>query len=88
MLENLSLFENQMEGQVLFDLEKLNNLKEMNISYNKFSGLISRKLAVLDTLNMTMLNDKGMAVLLNVAMDIERPLVSEEVFKKILVVTQ
>jgi hypothetical protein len=88
MLENLSLFENQMEGQVLFDLEKLNNLKEMNISYNKFSGLISRKLAVLDTLNMTMLNDKGMAVLLNVAMDIERPLVSEEVFSKILVVTQ
>jgi hypothetical protein len=56
MLENLSLFENQMEGQVPFDLE--NNLKEMNISYNKFSGLISRKLAVLDTLNMTMLNDK------------------------------
>jgi hypothetical protein len=46
MLENLSLFENQMEGS--FDLEKLNNLKEMNISYNKFSGLISRKLAVLD----------------------------------------
>jgi hypothetical protein len=31
MLENLSLFENQMEGQP-FDLEKLNNLKEMNIS--------------------------------------------------------
>jgi hypothetical protein len=31
-----------MEGQVPFDLEKLNNLKEMNISYNKFSGLISR----------------------------------------------
>jgi hypothetical protein len=85
MLENLSLFENQMEGQVP-DLEKLNNLKE-NISYNKFSGLISRKLAVLDALNMTMLNDKGMAVL-NVAMDIERPLVSEGSILKILVVTQ
>jgi hypothetical protein len=28
MLENLSLFENQMEGQVPFDLEKLNNLKK------------------------------------------------------------
>jgi hypothetical protein len=42
MLENLSLFENQMEGQVPLCLEKLNNLKEMNISYNKFSGLISR----------------------------------------------
>jgi hypothetical protein len=35
-----------------------------------------------------MLNDKGMAVLLNVAMDIERPLVSEEYSKSILVVTQ
>jgi hypothetical protein len=31
MLENLSLFENQMEVNP-FDLEKLNNLKEMNIS--------------------------------------------------------
>jgi hypothetical protein len=66
-----------MEGQVPFDLEKLNNLKEMNI-YNQFSGLISRKLAVLDTLNMTMVNDKGVAFLLDVAMDIERPLVSED----------
>jgi hypothetical protein len=45
----------------------------MNISYNQFSGLISRKLAVLDTLNMTMVNDKGVAILLDVAMDIERP---------------
>jgi hypothetical protein len=36
-----------------------------------------------------MLNDKGMAVLLNVAMDIERPLVSEgSILKEILVVTQ
>jgi hypothetical protein len=38
----------------------------MNISYNQFSGLISRKL-VLDTLNMTMVNDKGVAILLDVA---------------------
>jgi hypothetical protein len=29
-----------------------------------FNGLISRNLAILDTLNMTMLNDKGVAVLL------------------------
>jgi hypothetical protein len=41
MLENLSLFENQMEGQVPFDLEKI-KLKEMNISYNQFEWLISR----------------------------------------------
>ena len=51
-----------MEGQVPFDLEKLNNLKEMNISYNMFSGLVSKNLAQLDTLNMTMINDKGLAV--------------------------
>jgi hypothetical protein len=31
-----------------------------------FNGLISRNLAILDTLNMTMLNDKGVAVLLEV----------------------
>jgi hypothetical protein len=48
------------------ELEKLDNLKEMNISYNMFNGLISRNLAILDTLNMTMLNDKGVAVLLEV----------------------
>jgi hypothetical protein len=50
----------------------------MNISYNQFSGLISRRLAVLDTLNMTMLNEKGVAVLLDVSMDIDRTLVSED----------
>jgi hypothetical protein len=33
---------------------------------------------VLDTLNMTMVNDKGVAMLLDVAMDIDRPLVSED----------
>ena len=72
------MFENKFEGQVPFELEKLNQLKEMNISYNMFSGLTSRKLAVLDTLNMTMFNDKGMAVLLGVTMEFQRPLVSEE----------
>lgn len=51
-----------MDGQVPFDLEKLNNLKEMNISYNMFSGLVSKNLAKLDTLNMTMINEKGLAV--------------------------
>jgi hypothetical protein len=42
--ENLSLFDNKMNGQVPLELEKLNNLKEMNISYNMFNGLISRNL--------------------------------------------
>ena len=43
-----------------------------------FSGLVSRKLAVLDTLNLTMVNDRGVAVLMDVKMEIERPLVSED----------
>jgi UDP-galactopyranose mutase len=76
-LENLSLFENNMDGQVPFDLEKLNNLKEMNISYNMFSGLVSRNLSQLDTLNMTMINDKGVAVVLPVR-DKNSALASEE----------
>jgi hypothetical protein len=67
-LENLSLFENNLEGQVPFDLEKLKNLKEMNISYNMFNGLVSRNLAQLDTLNMTMINDKGVASTLKIDM--------------------
>jgi hypothetical protein len=50
----------------------------MNISYNMFSGLVSRKLAVLDTLNLTMFNDRGVAVLMDINIDIERPLVSED----------
>jgi hypothetical protein len=47
--ENLSLFDNKMNGQVPSELEKLDNLKEMNISY-MFNGL-SRNLAILDALN-------------------------------------
>jgi hypothetical protein len=30
------------------------------------------------SLNMTMVNDKGLAILMNVAMAVERPLVSED----------
>jgi hypothetical protein len=57
----------------------LNGLKEMNISYNKFNGLVTKKLAMLDTLNMTMVNESGVAYLMNVAVDIDkRPIVSEE----------
>ena len=65
-LETLSLFDNKMEGQVPFDIEKLNNLKEMNISYNMFSGFVSKNLAQLDTLNMKMINNEGLAVVLKV----------------------
>lgn len=77
-LENLSLFDNKMDGQVPFELENLNNLKEMNISYNRFKGLVSKDLAVLDTLNMTMLNEQGMIVLLDVATNRNSAIVSED----------
>jgi hypothetical protein len=40
----------------------------MNISYNMFNGLVSRNLAQLDTLNMTMINDKGVASTLKIDM--------------------
>ncbi|MFV8358486.1 Two component regulator three Y domain protein, partial [Flavobacterium sp. XS1P32] len=77
-LENLSLFDNKMNGQVPLELEKLDNLKEMNISYNMFNGLISKNLAILDTLNMTMLNDKGVAVLLEVSTSKNTAIASED----------
>ena len=54
---------------VPIDLEKLGNLKEMNISYNMFNGLVSRNLAKLDTLNMTMVNEQGVATTLKVSID-------------------
>jgi hypothetical protein len=67
-----------MSGQVPFDLEKLNNLKELNISYNQFSGLVSKDMAKLDELNMTMINDKGVAQVLKVTLDKNTAIVSEE----------
>jgi hypothetical protein len=67
-----------MNGQVPFELEKLNNLKEMNISYNQFNGLVSKSLSKLDILNMTMINEKGVAVMLDVEMDKNTAIVSEE----------
>ena len=68
-METLSLFENKMDGQVPFDLEKLKNLKEMNISYNMFNGFVTKNLAKLDTLNMTMVNEQGVATTLKVNID-------------------
>jgi hypothetical protein len=62
-------FENKMDVTVPFDLEKLKNLKEMNISYNMFNGFVSRNLAKLDTLNMTMINEQGVATTLKVSID-------------------
>ena len=79
MLENLSLFDNIMDGQVPLELDKLANLKEMNISYNKFNGLVTKNMATLDTLNMTMINKEGVAVVLNVTtMDNNKWIASED----------
>jgi hypothetical protein len=39
---------------------------------------VSKDLAVLDTLNMTMLNEQGITVLLNVSMDRNSAIVSED----------
>ena len=58
-----------MDGQIPFDLEKLGNLKEMNISYNMFNGLVSKNLSKLDALNMTMVNEQGVATTLKVNAD-------------------
>ena len=77
-LENLSLFENNLDGQVPFDLEKLRNLKEMNISYNKFNGLVSRHLAQLDMLNMTMINEQGVATALKVDLNRNSAIAADE----------
>ena len=48
------------------DLEKIKNLREMNLSYNRFSGAVSKHLADLDKMHLTMVNDQGTAVALEV----------------------
>jgi len=50
----------------------------MNISYNMFYGQVSKSLALLDTLNMTMLNNNGATVLLSVNLDKNKAIVSED----------
>ncbi|MBF6608951.1 MAG: Two component regulator three Y domain protein, partial [Flavobacterium sp.] len=57
-------FENELQGQVPFDLERLENLRELNISYNRFGGAVSKRLAEKDVLKMTMVNQYGMAAML------------------------
>ena len=50
----------------------------MNISYNQFSGLVSRDMAKMDVLNLTMLNDKGVAQTLKISADKNTALASED----------
>ena len=64
-LQNLSLFNNSFDGEIPEELEKLKNLSEMNLSYNKFKGAVSKKLTLLDSLNMTMFDEDGNPFLLD-----------------------
>ena len=41
----------------------------MNISYNMLNGLVSKNLSKLDALNMTMINEQGVATTLKVNTD-------------------
>ena len=50
----------------------------MNISYNKFSGLVTKKLAKLDTLNMTMLDANGEEIVMTIAPETNERIASEE----------
>ena len=76
-LQNLSLFDNNLEGEIPGGLEKLHNLTELNLSYNKFKGTVSKNLAVLDVLNMTMLDENGNPVLLEINTEKETTIVTQ-----------
>ncbi|MEZ0130815.1 hypothetical protein AB9T88_14030 [Flavobacterium sp. LBUM151] len=41
-LQNLSLFDNNFEGEIPSGIEKLHNVAELNLSYNKFKGTVSK----------------------------------------------
>ncbi len=63
-LKNFSLFDNSFEGEIPAGIEKLRNLSEMNLSYNKFKGSVSKELILMDSLNMTMFDENGNPFLL------------------------
>lgn len=57
-LELLSLFDNKLNGQIPFNIVKLDNLKSVSIiSYNSFSGMVPKALAQKDDFNLTMVNE-------------------------------
>jgi len=60
----LNLADNNFEGEIANELEKLNHLSGLNLSYNKFSGSVSKSLILLDALNMTMMDENGNPFLL------------------------
>jgi Leucine-rich repeat (LRR) protein len=78
-LVNLSLFDNNFKGQLpVVDLEKIITLKEMNISYNNFNGMVSERLAKKDILRLTMVNEQGVASSLKINMEKDKAIATEE----------
>jgi len=63
----LSLFDNKLNGQIPFNIVKLDNLKNVNLSYNSFSGMVPKALAQKDDFNLTMLNETGIAFKMKVS---------------------
>lgn len=44
-----------------FELGTLPQLKELNVSYNKFTGTVTSNIAMLDAMHMMMISNDGMA---------------------------
>lgn len=67
-LELLSLFDNKLNGQIPFNIVKLDNLKSVSIiSYNSFSGMVPKALAQKDDFNLTMVNETGIVFKMKVS---------------------
>jgi hypothetical protein len=67
-LELLSLFDNKLNGQIPFNIVKLDNLKSVSIiSYNSFSGRVPKALAQKDDFNLTMVNETGIVFKMKVS---------------------
>ncbi len=77
-LQTLSLFDNRLNGSVPFEIEAMPNLTAMNISYNKFNGFVSKKMYTKDQMNMTMINEQGLAVNLAIKADSTSAIAEEE----------
>jgi len=76
-LQNLSLFDNNFEGEIPNGLGKLYNLAELNLSYNKFKGTVSKNLALLDALNMTMFDENDNPFLLEINTEKETTIITK-----------
>lgn len=66
-----------IEGEIPSGIQKLHNLAELNLSYNKFKGTVSKNLALLDALNMTLFDETGNPVLLEINTEKETTIVTQ-----------